>query len=1417
MDNKRKWQLVLILAVIGLTIYNILPTLFFYTKPLKSSIQIEQAEAIAQDITERVNNLEAESVDWLHSYCRLLKINPLSIQAKPSGAISVQFAKSSEASFLKKSIPRAGSLISFAPAQLSVANGLTSNPKEVVIQRRLAVQPTTELFGYVAKDSPGYLSLVQDRADAVASSLKFSFDPRVQDDFLNLASTVIDISKIHKVRPEFASRLASYFFGSIEIDQLKDTFSKMRDDFREQKGKEGVSKELTNIFEKKELKLAAAEAFIKKHQAIFKANGKSDLAFSETLDLSKIHPFFHELFVNLDKSQLELRLHPDVASLLNSSSDEKELVQRLLIDEVAKIANLTNEKVVRTTDGYSIPLQEMSGTTGILTLKLDAVAKNYANDSLETLKREWRPEHPDLVNLPIVSADEYEALSPEEKSLCLVIASPSSDLSSFNASLENQSIYVVAKGLNHLANSYVNAENSPLSQSIHSDFQKLNQLLMDRGFSFYQGKNELANDFIFENKHVGAALLLATREDFKVFGSKKTAWLELSDLEQRLLAQNKIETSIHEELLKWNDEHKAAVVSLQPAVRNDVPEPTKSIFWSNANLTLRKLVRGDERKVLRWGLDLSGGKSVQIELRDQNNKVVKNDDDLKQGINELFARVNKMGVSDVSIRQIGHHIALDFPGSQALSASELIKASSMYFHIVNEKFSPYNRDLSASVTRFLQEVWNEALVTGRKDAESIQSISSRHLHGDTPSEAARTLLENGLQLSSESTSGFDETKSKVVMYKTGDWQGQANPLLIVFSNPALEGSNLDNIHANYDPSKGNSLSFEVKRSAQETLFAWTSKFSKDKIPGTSYEAFSNGHGWRMAVILNESVINAPTLQMAIKDGASISGNFSQREVNQLASDLKAGSLTFTPHILFEKNISPELGKSDRMKGIGAMAAAFVLVIVAMISYYRFAGLVASVAVLFNLLILWATLQNLGATLSLAGIAGIILTVGMAVDANVLVFERIKEEFALTGKIATAIHTGYEKAFSAIVDSNITTIIAALILLNFDAGPIKAFAVCMIIGIGSSMFTALFMTRFYFDGWLKNPRHTKLSMANWIRPSKFDFLKKAKFAFAFAAVVIIGGGSFLYTQRSTLFGMDFTGGYALPIELAGNLSETPVEDVSEALIKAGASSQDFQVRQHSPANNLQILFGTSIEQQGKPFYGLPLEVATERSAFGYEKNPRINWAVKALKEANLELVPATLPTLESNWTAVSGQMSTSMRNNALLGLLASCIAIFFYIAVRFEYKYAIAAVLCLLHDVFITLGLVGILHALKVPVQIDLNTIAALMTIIGYSLNDTIIIFDRIREDVATSRNKSMREVVNTALNTTLSRTSITSGTTLLVIIALLLLGGSSIFSFSLVMVIGIFFGTLSSWFIAAPLMLFFHSKEEKKEPAVQLQ
>ena len=252
------------------------------------------------------------------------------------------------------------------------------------------------------------------------------------------------------------------------------------------------------------------------------------------------------------------------------------------------------------------------------------------------------------------------------------------------------------------------------------------------GFIGYSGAafdlpKEFSKDYIFELNDYYGFLLKGTREDFTVKGSKRYAVLDFSDVEQRILTINKIEDRIQEDLLKWKEAYHAAQVDINVTSRYTVPAPTKNVFWENFKLSAVKYFRGDDRKVLKWGLDLSGGKTVRIALVDQNNRPVTNPEDLNQAVNELYNRINKMGVAERTIRIENSNIVLDFPGSQNLSAADLVKASAMYFHIVNEKFAPRNTILASSVNQFLQDVWNEAVVTNRKDSESINEIAWQHL------------------------------------------------------------------------------------------------------------------------------------------------------------------------------------------------------------------------------------------------------------------------------------------------------------------------------------------------------------------------------------------------------------------------------------------------------------------------------------------------------------------------------------------------------------------------------------------------------------------------------------------------------------------------------------------------------------------
>ncbi len=1480
MEKQKKWQFVLIILVIALTLYNILPTLFYYGKPLKRPIDETKAKEIALSMTTRVNSLEKESTQWLRSYCNLLRIKPTSIALDPNNPqlITLLFTEDQNANKFRTFFPPAGAIIPFAPAQLSLTRqSFEENSKRVIIQRKIPIHFGKDLFpGYFAfaeKNSSAYQEVILDRAATLGNAVGGYSEPGLilatildnpassanRELTYTLASQLVQFVHVFSENSPITQRyFATFTQGPLDskasaLQAFTTSINEVRDSLKLQRGKE-ISEENIRLIERKEEVLLKAAALIKKYHSVFskgsppftydslyaQLNGKNRETF-ETIPVGGRNPFIKELSIDWSQDRLLLTLYNDVFLEKN-----RESVERLLINEVARITHLSGEKIAFRGDELSLPMHSLNNITGLLTLNLTEFAKAQVDQLQHILKNYWHPKHPELTekNFPIWDYETYQNLPADQKSLGLVILAPALLKNPPAFGFRTNSIYIIAKGVDTLIHKYQAHQESEDAKAFIQDFHHLQEVLKQNGYGGYSGSLlplslGFTNDFIFEKDDYYQTILQATRENFKVLGSKKYAILEFTDMEQRILTLNKIETQIHEDLLKARDDYQASQVSIDLERRYDAPKPIKNVFWNNFVLSFFKYFRGDERKVLHWGLDLSGGKTVTIELRDQNNRTVTDEASLKQGVNELYNRVNKMGVSEVGIHLEGSHIILDFPGSQNLSAAELVKASSMYFHVVNEKFSSHNSLLANATNLFLQEVWNEALVTNQKDIESINRIAFKHLYGDTlqadlvqpQSEAAKTLYESGLQLAdplnSAASSAFNDSLSKIAILRGNEysnWQGQTNPLLIVFHNFSLEGSNLENIHTSYDPSKGNYLTFEVKgtyidREGQkiyprEDFYAWTSPFSKDKITGTANAEFSQGKGWRMAVILNEQVISSPTLEQGLRNNAMITGGFSLREANKLVADLKAGSLTFSPKILSEKNVSPELGAKDRTRGILAMCIALLLVITSMSFYYRFAGIVASVAVFFNLLILWATLQNLHATLTLASIAGIILTVGMAVDANVLVFERIREEFAITGRLSSAVAAGYKKAFSAILDSNITTIIAAFILLHFDSGPIKGFAITLIIGIVSSMFTALFMTKYFFSGWVQDPTHKTLNMATLLQGTSFLFLPKAKLFSIISAIIILSGTLTCLIEKSAFLGMDFTGGFALNIEVVAKKGEHYRETVEKALISAGAKGQDIQVRELTPPNNLRILLSTGLENPGKPFYQLPIESGKKDITYAYENNPRIVWTVDALKQGGFTFTPRMLEHLDSQWTVTSGQLSDSMRNSALFGLALALIAILIYITFRFEFKFAISAILCTLHDVLITIGAISLLHYLGVPVQMDLNTIAALMTIIGYSLNDTIIIFDRIREDIRLMRKSTFAEVIHHALNVTLSRTMITSGTTLLVLLALVALGGPTIFGFALVMTLGVVFGTLSSLFIAPPILLFFHKKEQGREAAI---
>lgn len=1507
MERQKRWQLYLILAVVLLTVYNILPTVFYYSKPLKKPIDSKEAALVAEGIIDRVNDLENFTLSWLQAQSKNLGLKPVEIKLSPQDprVALVTFPNESDASFFAQTLHRAGSLIPFVPAQLNPdTRSFEKGTRTVVVQRKIGIHLDKDqldtYFHFVPKTtedgniSPEYQKLVNDRVlqlalgfageSAPGKSLKAIANGSGSDDeAIHLARNIVEyenafgdqnaitqryFASFSQVATEDQSDLVHKFIAKLETlaQKITQNITSIREEQTklQQEGKflSSVQQQRLEILESQKNVLASAASIVKRNVSAF-AQGKAPLTQEnlqatlgkapvpagkvQTLELGNRNPFIASLTIDWNKDQIQLNLQPDVAAIRTQSTKTEaeairnEKLNQFLFNDIASVARLSDESITPSLNSFVITLNKLTNSSSLLTIDLGAIAALQSSQLESLLSTNWQPTDKELSrsDYPVYNWSTFAKLPAKDQKLGFVIYAPAMEKTT-EEGFRGGSIYVIARGLNTIRQKYQDLPESSEKNAFEKDFHALMDLMRQNGFIGYSGASsdmpaKYHNDYIFELDDYYSYLLAATREDFWVKGSKKSAALEFTDVEQRLLTLNKIDTRTHEDLLKWRDEYRQARVSVDPRNRYDVPAPTQNVLWDNIKLSVVKYFRGDERKIIKWGLDLSGGKTVRVGLKDQSNRTITNEDDLKQAVNELYQRVNRLGVSEVGIRTEGSTIVLDFPGSQGLSASDLIQASAMYFHVVNEKFSAQNPMLREAVNTFLEEVWNEAVITNRTDPESLNDIAWSHLGGDpeTPGEFhplsghAHLLYDNGLRFAGPKagpkSSGFDDTLSAISLFRGSDfadWQGQTYPLLIVFRNYALEGANLADVQTGYDPSEGNILHFSVKSSyvnrtgekisPRDDFFAWTSQFSEEKIVNTPLEAFSQGRGWRMAVILNGTIINAPTLNSPLRDSARISGHFSQREINQLAADLKAGSLSFTPHILSEENVSPDLGQEQRSQGIFAALLGLVLLIGIMCVYYRFSGVVASVAVLFNLLIIWGVLQNLGAALTLPGIAGIILAVGMSIDANVLVFERIREEFAHSKRLPSAVQAGYRKAFGAIIDSNLTTILAAVILLNFDSGPIKGFALTLIIGIISSMFTSLFMTRFFFAGWVQNPAHKELKMHRLFETTRFDFLSKAKVAIMASLVLILLGGFFLVKGRDTIFGMDFTGGYALTIDLKEKPETNYRLAAEEGLEKAGAAKSDFRIQELNKPNQLRIQLGTSMEQPGKPFAGLDQKPPVQSPLFTYQEYPRIVWIVETLEREGLELNPASLPQLNLHWTEMSGQLSETMRNQALFGLVLALVCILIYITFRFEFKYAISATIGLVHDILITVGVLGVAHFFFEGVQIDLQAIAALMTIVGYSLNDTIIIFDRIREDLRYLRKMSFKDMINHALNATLSRTVMTSGSTLVVLLALVLFGGPSIFSFAFIMTIGIAIGTLSSLFVAAPMLLYFHEREVAK-------
>ncbi len=544
---------------------------------------------------------------------------------------------------------------------------------------------------------------------------------------------------------------------------------------------------------------------------------------------------------------------------------------------------------------------------------------------------------------------------------------------------------------------------------------------------------------------------------------------------------------------------------------------------------------------------------------------------------------------------------------------------------------------------------------------------------------------------------------------------------------------------------------------------------------------SDNVGRELAIVLDGKLYCAPSIRQAITGGnAEISGRFSEDEIKSIADALVSGSFPFQIKVNAVFDTDPKLGASNVSNGIWVGIVSLLCVALFMVIYYRLAGLISVVALWLNIVLIMGAMAAFNCTLTLPGIAGIVLTIGMAVDANVLVFERIREELESGSKLKTAVDMGYERAFSAVFDANLTTLLTSFILMYVGTGAVKGFAVTLSIGILTSLFTALFVTRLIFDYLFRFTSLNHISMLNIFRNTKFPFMKMWRWALLCSGVLVLLLVVVLAVRGRSVLGVDFTGGTAVSFNYA---EQVPKEEIEKFLIASGYDEPSVTYKFNAAASDdrkVEIIIRGDLTQNGS--------AQSPKDELEAKLNARFP---NAKFEGGLE-------------SSVGGLIGREFIKAALLAIALSLVGIGIYISLRYEFLYAISGVLMLLHDVIVVLALY-----LAMGRTISLTVVAALLTVIGYSINDNVVIFDRIRENLRLGKCKKFADTVDLSINQTLSRTIITSGTTFIVVFILFLGGGVAINDFVLVMMLGIVLGTYSSIFLAAPTIAFLRGKEDR--------
>jgi SecD/SecF fusion protein len=576
--------------------------------------------------------------------------------------------------------------------------------------------------------------------------------------------------------------------------------------------------------------------------------------------------------------------------------------------------------------------------------------------------------------------------------------------------------------------------------------------------------------------------------------------------------------------------------------------------------------------------------------------------------------------------------------------------------------------------------------------------------------------------------------------------GQPEKLLIK-RRPELTGQDVASARPVFE-TRGYEVSLKLTRAGAETF----RRVTRDNINN------------RLAIVLDNEVVSAPTIQSEIPNGeAVITGNFTSEEARNLATVME--NPLQTPVAIDEtRTVSATLGQDSIFRGIAAGLAGLAATLIFVLIYYRAAGLVAFFGLAVNGVLLFGAMALFGFVLTLPGIAGIILTIGMAIDSNVLIYERLREELEHGKSLRPAIETAYRKAFSAIVDSNLTTLLKVAILFWLGSGPVKGFAITLTIGIIASMFSALLVTRNIFGWAVKLNLVKRISMLHLIKSKSFDFLGKWRPALIGSVIFLAASIGAFGLRGSSMFNIDFTGGDFLLVRSATDLSDAQIRS---QLAKMGLGNAVIQQE--------------TGQQKGQVAHFISI-----RSPFGTADK-----IANQLKQG----FPAANLTVERS-EGVGPVMGTQLATTSLFALGIAILGILAYVTIRFEFSFAIGTIVAMLHDLVITLGIF-----VMVGREFSLVMVGAILTVAGYSINDKIVVFDRIREGLRSGRKGSIQYLMNASINETLSRTILTSGVTLICMLSLLFFGGPVLADFAFTNVIGVIVGTYSSIFIAAPIVL----------------